>query len=191
MAGRHQATSTSKWKRKILGIPIIGWIVGISTTALAVVGFTILFGATGTVSSAPGIELEVATASAIQHTGDATCTASPNGTSGVNISMSDAEPGDRCQVNITVNNPGSADAQLQSFDLVSGDFSGGEITAGVVNCGGNTATAGGGSGTIAAILTAESTLGAAQTFTFDANQDGFFFVPNTEYVPGNCVEATP
>ena len=75
--GAHRRPS--RWRRKILGIPVFGWLIGLTGTALAaVIGYLVLMGVSGTFEPSAEILVYYEAAgpiSAEPRVGSPTCTA--------------------------------------------------------------------------------------------------------------------
>ena len=179
----------SKFKRKILGLPVAAWLIGIPAVALAVAGFIVLLNVTGTVSADNGIDVSYvgsgALSSGSEGTG-ATCAGTYVGPDTINVTMGSlAGEGEVCKFIVNVRNDGLAPARLQSFQLTSADFAGGEIVASVEVCG-DTVDPGEEKGT--AFLFEAGDVQPNQTFTFVPGEDGLLWAATTHYVPGECVQ---
>lgn len=118
MTGKH-LTTTSRWRRKVLGIPVI-WIVGISTTAAAM--FIYVLGFQGVVSLGSG-DVEYVTTAA--PTGDV-CTPTYLDSQTLDVQWVGGLPGDTCIIgSVVVRDPGndnSTDLKLQDVETDNVDL---------------------------------------------------------------------
>lgn len=193
--GRHvTAEGRSRWRRKIAGVPVVGWIIGASGTALAIVGFLVFVGASGSVTSAAGIDVYAfaGSGSSTVLAGSPTCSTSVVGDGEVALTFADAYPGDSCSFTVSfANKSQDAAARLQDFALSSVDFAGGDIEADLGAACGTTINAAASqdlpAGVLKAVtvtLTASASLTPGQTFTFDPLNDGWEWVVDSLYDAG-------
>lgn len=180
----------SKWRRKVAGVPVFGWAMATTLTAAAVVGFIVLLGTGGSVSSGDGIDIQYEGQSsgewdATATIGTPTCGHTWVSVSRIDLEMSDALPGDQCRYRVPMfNNPGAATAVFNGYKLDSADFAGGEIVPTVNNCG-TTLTAGNGL-TVTLYLTATEALTTGSSFTLAPAEDGFDWRVDSLYNAGEC-----
>lgn len=136
-SAKHQAPRASRLRRKILGLPVVGWLFVLGGTALAVVGFIVLLGTSGEISAQPGLNIEYVAVDPDQTmrvAGDTgTCEIVFNSPTDVGLGIGGATPGTACQFRVQVRNLGPADAVLDGFTLGSPGFEG--IRATVAQCG--------------------------------------------------------
>jgi hypothetical protein len=188
--GAHIALRTPvsgrKWRRRVLGLPVTGWLIGIAGTALAVAGFMVLLNVTGTVSADDGIDVAYLTVSPGNEGTGATCGGSVVSPDTVNITMGSLSgQSEVCKYILEIENTGAEDARLQAFQLTSADFVGGEIVPSVEVCG---ATIPAGTvGTVAVFLEAGAVT-PGQTFDFVPGEDGLLWTIASQYVPASCVQ---
>lgn len=186
---RHLTPSPSRWRRKILGLPVVVWLMGLAGVAVAVAGFLVLLNVSGTVTADAGLDIYytgTGVGPSNEGTGS-TCGGSVLGPDEINLTMGSLSgESEVCKFVLNFQNDGGADAWLQSFDLTSGDFAGGEIVASVETCG-YVVPGGGGVGTVAVFLDAGSVL-PGQTFTFVPGEDGLVWTIPSQYNAGACAE---
>ena len=175
----------SKFKRKIFGIPVVGWLVGIALPAAAIVGFLVLLGASGTISPASSIDVEFSTASptGAPVAGDPICSiTNPSQTTTAPV-VNNATPGAACEFKVRVVNQGPAIARLEGFKLESAGFASGDIRATVAQCGQS----------IAPDISADviftiwvDDIDPAGGFQFDPALDGLEFATDALYTGSEC-----
>lgn len=114
---KHTYTTPSRWRRKVLGLPVAAWLIGLAGTAVAVVGFFVTLNLTGSVSVADGIDVTYdsiappAGGTAGSSAG-ITCNYTLTGADTIDIQIGGALPGDGCSFKLFVRNDGAADAYL-------------------------------------------------------------------------------
>lgn len=180
-------------RRAFLGLPLAVWFLVVATgTALAVVGFVVLLGASGTLSAAGGIDVVYSTNPA--HTqvdatmAKGTCAASTTSEE-LTVTMTDMLPGDTCEVRVGVINNGDVPASVQRFDV---KFPGGGVRASLDTptanyCTHQTILPDGNAYEVGVLFTATNKLvpNASHTMSL-ANGEGFTFVVQELWDLGLC-----
>lgn len=190
--GRHVSRwESSRWRRKVLGVPIVGWVLGVATTALAVVGFVVLLGTSGNVGSAGAIDVYYASGGDPQATPVAgaltTCQAARIDEANMELSFNGALPGSACEFSVWINNRASASsaARLQGFNLDSPAFASGDIRATVAECGQTIPVDAQGNVTFTIWVDG---LEPGSNLLFNPSLDGLEWVAEALYDPADCVQ---
>lgn len=195
MSGRHEVENTSRLKRKWLGIPVIGWIVlALGGVAAAVVGLLVILGTSGSITAAEdkiNMTYKTGMGIVVEEVGlpEFGCTANYVNNENLNITITEASPGDECHIVVNVQNSGPATARLNGFELASPGFAG-FITASVDDCGRSVTSALPNSGNDLGFWIEIGAVTSAQTFTFNPTVDGLDWRANPYYVAGECVAHT-
>ena len=201
--GQHR--KPPRWRRKILGLPVFGWLIGLTGTALAaVIGYLVLMGVSGTFEPSAEILVYYEVAgpiSAEPRVGSPTCTATFVSEDEVQFGATAVMPGDVCRYTVTFDTdlavPSTyAVARLNGFNLDSPDFAGGGITArldnssfGGLNSCGKSMLPGEAQVFRRATVNVDilfNTVSSSDTFTLNPALDGFDWRAESLYVPSEC-----
>ena len=180
-----------RFRRRILGLPVIGWIIlGVSGAALAIVGLMVILGTSGSITASEdkiNMTYKTAMPIVVEEVGlpDFGCAASYVDDENLNITISDASPGDQCHIVVAVQNTGPATARLNGFELASPGFAG-FITASVDDCGRTVTSALPNSGNDVGFWIEIGAVTSAQVFSFNPVADGLDWRANPYYVAGEC-----
>jgi hypothetical protein len=186
----HITPTANRWRRKLLGLPVAVWVWSIAAVALAVAGFIVLLGTSGSFNAANGIDVHynnhVANSATVQ-AGTPTCTIQFVSPSEIQIGATGALPGDVCRYRVEMANAGTSDAKLQGFVLPAAA----PVTAAVLDaqngpgCGA-TLPATSGVGFFAVDITFTAALSPGQVITLNPAQHGFRWVIPNQYNPATC-----
>lgn len=176
---KHRA---SRWRRRFLGLPVAVWLLGLAGTALAVAGFLVLLGTSGSVTAGQAIDVsykQTGGFSVVDQAG-AECTVQRQSNAEIRITAANAYPGGHCTFSVRVENGGQAAARLQAFRLNSP-----AVEAAVQTCG-QTLAAMNGDADVRFTLTFTDDLQAGQQVTFNPASDGLEWVAANLYNAADC-----
>lgn len=182
-----QDKAPSRWRRRVLGLPVVAWLIGIAGTALAVVGFIVVLGTAGSVTSAPPIDISYATnVNGSIIAGTPVCGGVRNSASQITLTITNAQPGDVCRYNVQVTTTAaSAPARWQGFKL--GSPGGTHLTRTNTGCGMTIAP--GSTDIVSFDLAVKPTFPPGGSITFDPLLDGLEFRTASQYVAAVCTGA--
>lgn len=120
----HTAPPRSRWmKRGFLGLPVAVWVfIGSAATALAVWGFIVLLGFSGSLTTGPGINVSyvAGTVSTDTNSSVGTCNASVDGNGHLQLDVQGMIETDYCYIEVDVVNDGDEPAKVQRIDVSDG-----------------------------------------------------------------------
>jgi hypothetical protein len=186
--GAHE--KPSRWRRKVLGLPVVVWLWGIAGTALAVAGFAIILSVNGSLTAANGVDVRYTIHTSDVGTavvGTPTCTVGTRTASSATLTMGNAKPGDVCRFRLEMTNVGTSDARLNGFNLGATHFAATVNTGSDFECGHTLTTSGAGMIGFADVrIEALPTLTPGATYTFVPATDGFDWRIPSMYVAAEC-----
>jgi hypothetical protein len=178
--GKHRG-QPSRWRRRILGIPVVGWLIGLGGTALAIAGFIVLLGASGSITAGDEINVSYRQSGLFEVTAEtgADCSVVRIGPGEIQITATNVYPVGSCTFNVAVENGGAADARLQR--LVVGPAA----LDGTVGTCGQTVAAVNGQAQVSFTLTFPGVT-AGQNIALNPAQNGLEWVAAPLYNAGQC-----
>jgi len=191
MIGKHTTDQPSRWRRRIVGVPVVAWLLGLTVTAAAVVGFFVVLQTQGTQMAAAGInvrwaEPDFGATTAEATAGEPVCTYIYSGQNDVTMDATNIAPGWACTYYPKVLNPGTTGtAALQGFTLGDTELAAtGTVVTLDSDCG---LTLGPGESAVISVTFSYGTgLTAGTSYSMALAENGLDVVMAADYNPGAC-----